>query len=134
MAILLRETVGIVPYGDSTLPVKASCADDYKDKDYARREPDPTARAAALHPREAERTGIRQRGVPEVPEGVGRGGGEAPGRGGDRHSERRRVRQGDQLVAVRARADERLHPPAGEGGRARLRARRGPGALRGFLQ
>ena len=48
--------------------------------------------------------------------------------------ERRRVRQGDQLVAVRPGPHERLHAPAGEARRARLRARRGPGALRGVLQ
>ena len=43
----------------------------------------------------------------------GRGGAQAGG-GGHRRAERRRVRQIDQLVAVRARAPERLRAPAAE--------------------
>ncbi len=53
---------------------------------------------------------------------------------GHRRDQRRRVRQIDQLVAIRARAPERLRAPAGEARRQPVRARRRSRALRRVLR
>ena len=60
-------------------------------------------------------------------------GGAPAGRGRHRRRQRRRVRQGDQLVAIRARAAERLRAAAVQAGRAtRSPARRRPRAFAEF--
>ena len=80
--------------------------------DHARRQPDPARAAAAVHPREAVRPAVRPAGLRCMPCQLGRRDRARAGRRRRRRAERRRVRQGHQLVAVRARAPERLRAPA----------------------
>ena len=63
----------------------------------------------------------------------GRGGGAQAGRGRHRRHQRRRVRQIDQLVAIRARTAERFRAAADQGRRQSIHARRRPRAVRRIL-
>ncbi len=100
---------------------------------YSCREPRPAGRAPTVYPAQAGGAALRRASLRQLPAAFRGGGGSAPGRGGHRHRQRRRVRQIHQLVAVRAGAPVRLRAPAGPAGRARLRPRRRPGAFRRVL-
>ena len=98
------------------------------------RQPDPAAAAAGLPARQADRRAVRSSRPTKMRDGRGRRRRAPAGRGRHRRGQRRRVRQVDQLVAIRARAPERLRAPAGQARRQSVSARRRSGTIRRVLR
>ena len=90
---------------------------------------------ARLPARQGGGGALRPGGLCELPEGVRRRGGAPAGRDRPRRHQRRRVRQGDQLVAIRAVPPRRFRAAAVQAGRRQpVHARRRPHAFRGVLR
>ena len=104
--------------------------------DHACRQPDPAAKPAGIPQGAARQGALRTGGVRRLPARRGRR--RSPQAGGDRprRHQRRRIRQDDQLVTLRARAHERLRAtrPAGARRHAGRRRRARSPRIRGILR
>src|SRR5262249_32587064 len=87
-------------------------------------QPAPAPAAAGVAAREAGGNTVRLDRLRDVPDPVGRRYRPPAGRGRHRRDQRRRIREIDQLVAIRARTLERLRTPSGQAGCQSISARR----------